>query len=172
MIQIFNDIVTFFVAIGSSLWWFFTNLEIYIIWLIVTYVIIVVALILWLRYSRKTFNTINTLFKVSMDDIYYQVSLLLYNNKDNIYNFKENIPLLLQYKTEEMNKRNKANYYNNYTKLMDEIEYIWNLTENKVQYDRESLDTQHSLVQNLSHTILYLKNSISVLTLWIAKFFL
>ena len=120
---------------------------------------------MWLRYSRKTFNTINTLFKVSMDDIYYQISLLLYNNKDNIYNFKENIPLLLQYKTEEMNKRSKANYYNNYTKLREEIEYIGNLTENKIQYNREVLDTQHSLVQNLSHTILYLKNSLSVLTL-------
>lgn len=146
-------------------------METYIIWLLVIYIIIIISLLFRLQYSRKTFNTINTLFKVSMDDLYYQTSLLLYRHKDDIYDFNTNIPLLLQYKTQEINKRDKATYYHNYIKLIDEIEYIWQLTDSPVQYNRAELDHQHTLVNKLDNTITYIKNSLSILTFWIARLF-
>ncbi len=171
MKQIINDISEFFVIIWSSLWSFFGNMEVYVIWLIIIYIIIIITLILRLQYSRKTFNTINTLFNISMDSLYYQTSLLLYRNKDNIYDFTNSIPLLLQYKTQEINKRDSANYYENYNKLIDEIEYIWQLTDSSIQYNRAELDKQYQIVNKLSQTTTYISNSLSVFTLWIAKLF-
>jgi len=124
MKQILLDIVSFFVAIGSSIGSVFANMEIYLFWVIVLYIITIIVLVFWLQYSRKTFLTVSNIFNISIDNLYYQTSLLLYNHKDNIYNFKENSPLLLQYKTQEISKRDKANYYSNYPKLIEEIEYI------------------------------------------------
>lgn len=171
MRAIANDILEFFVTLWSWLWSFFANLGNYAIGALVIYILIIIALVFWLRYSRKTFNTINTLFKVSMDDLYYQTSLLLYKHQNDIYDFKSNIPLLLQYKSQEINQRDKADYYNNYTKLIDEIEYIWQLTESSISYDRVQLDHQYQLVNWLSQTMSYIKNSLSVLTLGLANIF-
>lgn len=171
MKQILNDIIEFFVTIWSSLWSFFANMETYIIGLVVMYIITIIILIVWLQYSRKTFNTINTLFRVSMDDLYYQISILLYRNKNNIYDFQSNIPLLLQYKTQEIKKKDKAAYYNNYIKLIDEIEYIWQLTDSPITYNRNELNHQYTLVHKLDNTIHQIKNSLSLLTLGLARIF-
>ena len=125
----------------------------------------IVLLIVRLKYSRKTFDVVNNLFSKDMDDLYYQVSLILYNNKEDIHEFKINIPLLLQYKTQEINKKNKANYINNYNKLIDEIDYIGELTNNPINYNRQELDKKYTIAHNLSQNSIYMQNTLSIFTL-------
>lgn len=169
MQQIIKDISNFFSTIWSSLWSFFQNSPTIIIRGIIIYLLIVILIRWRLYYSRKIFHSANTLFRVSMDDLYYQTSLILYKNKWSIYDFQSNIPLLLQYKTQEINKRSKATYYNNYEKLLEEIEYIAQLTNTSLSYNRTELDKQYHTVRSLDHTMNSIYNIFMILTLWIGK---
>lgn len=129
-------------------------------------------IILWIQYTKKTFHTINSLFRVSIDKLYYQTSLILYNNKNTIYNFKENIWLLLQYKTAMIAKKYKALYYEDYEQLIKEIEYIYNLTNTDIaEIWKDTIDKQYQLVKTLQTKLSRLKNIANIYTLWIYKFF-
>lgn len=171
MKQIWNDIINFFINIWSSIWWFFWNIETYLILTLLIYIIIVTLLVIWFRYSRKTFMKVNTLFKKDIDDLYYQTSLILYNNKEDIHEFQSNIPLLLQYKRQEIQRKNKANYISHYNKLIEEIEYIAELTNNSLIYNREELNKKHHLAQNLAQNSSYMQNTLSVFTLGVSNLF-
>ena len=159
MQQIIKDISNFFSTIWSSLWSFFQNSPTIIIRGIIIYLLVVILIRWRLYYSRK----------ISMDDLYYQTSLILYKNKWSIYDFQSNIPLLLQYKTQEINKRSKATYYNNYEKLLEEIEYIAQLTNTSLSYNRTELDKQYHTVRSLDHTMNSIHHIFMILTLWIGK---
>lgn len=172
MQQIGKDFINFFVNLWSGLWSFFSNIENYLIRVILIYIIIIIFLSFWLRYSKKTFAAIILIFDEHMDNLYYDASLRLYNHKDDIHDFSNTIPLLWKYKTEEFTKMDKANYYEHYEKLRDEIEYIWQLVNESITYDRAGLDTEHKLIIKISNNIKYIKRSLLGLTLGIAKFFL
>ena len=171
MKQILNNIIDSFINIWWSIWSFFWNIETYIIRAILIYIIVIVLLVLRLKYSRKTFTSIVTVFDKDIDDLYHRASLILYNNKDNIYEFTSNIPLLLQYKTQEIQKRDKANYYNNYHKLIDEVDYIGQLTDTTIDYNHSDLDAKYTIVHKLSQNISYIQNTLSLFTLWISNLF-
>lgn len=141
--------------------------------ILIIYLIIIIGLVLWLRYSQHIFHTLTTAFRVSIDNLYYTTSLLLYTNKDNIHDFKENIPLLLQYKTNLINKKSQANYYENIDDIIKEVEYIYLLTESQATItDKEQLLAQWQLLQHLSHTINTLKQTLTFLTLGLFQLFL
>ena len=86
-----NDISQIFSVSLSYIRDFFSSTTTNSIRIIIGYVLFLIMIITWIYYSKKTFHTINTLFRVSMDRLYYQTSLILYKNHDTIYNFKENI---------------------------------------------------------------------------------
>lgn len=112
----------------------------------------------------------NTLFRVSMDTLYYESSLLLYTHHNDIYQFKENIPLLLQHKTHLIQKKDKAYYYENFYQLIEEIEYIYQLTESgKIIDNKNDIINQYNIIITLTHTIKNIKNSLTLLTLGIYK---
>ncbi len=134
------------------------------------YIIIIVWLYALLRYTQKTFTTMNTWFRVSIDTLYYNISLLLYQNKDTIYNFKENIPLLLQYKTQLINKKDKAYYYEDCERLITEIEYIYTLTNsNQAVENKDTLIQQSHILLQLTGTIKNIKTTLTIMTLWLYK---
>lgn len=134
------------------------------------YIIIIVWLYALLRYTQKTFTTMNTWFRVSIDTLYYNISLLLYQNKDAIYHFKENIPLLLQYKTQLINKKDKAYYYEDSERLITEIEYIYTLTNsNQAVENKDTLIQQSHILLQLTSTIKNIKTTLTIMTLWLYK---
>jgi hypothetical protein len=138
--------------------------------IIIIYVFILISMIIRLYYSKKTFQQINNLFRVSIDGLYYDISLILYKSKDSIYEFHKNIPLLLNNKTITIAKRERAYYYEDYDKLIEEIEYIYTLTwSDKIIIDKETIDIQHKLLLKLNHTIHSLQNTITMLTLGVSK---
>ena len=137
------------------------------VWIYLTIIITLYAL---LNYSKQTFTKINTLFRVSIDTLYYETSLILYKNKNNIYEFKDNIPLLLQYKTGLINKKDKAYYYENFEKLIEEIEYIYNLTDSdKTLLNKDNIIKQHNILLKLIITISNIEKSLTIITLWLYK---
>ncbi len=140
--------------------------------IVLWYIAFLIMIVLWIQYTKKTFQTINTLFKVSMDKLYYQIALILYNNKNTIYNFKENIWLLLQYKTAMIAKKDKAVYYEDYEQLIKEVEYIYTLTNSDIsEIWRENIDKQYQLVRTLEIKLSRLKNIANICTLGIYKLF-
>lgn len=137
------------------------------VWIYLTIIITLYAL---LNYSKQTFTKINTLFRVSIDTLYYETSLMLYKNKNNIYEFKDNIPLLLQHKTGLINKKDKAYYYENFEKLIEEIEYIYNLTDSdKTLLNKDNIIKQHNILLKLITTISNIEKSLTIITLWLYK---
>ena len=172
MKQLITDIAQWFSALPWVIGWFFDHSGTIILWIIIIYIICIILLSLRLRSANTTFTKLTTLFQEPLDDLYYQTSVILYRQKDNIYDASATIPLLLKYKTEEIAKNDEANYYNNYEKLVQEIDYIGEFTEQKIMYDRPGLDAQHSIIKQFHSTIIRLRMSLLALTLWIAKFFL
>lgn len=140
-----------------------------ILWWII-YILFIISLYIRLYYSNKTFQKINTLFRVSMDTLYYESSLLLYTHHKDIYQFKDNIPLLLQYKTNLIQKKDKAYYYEDFYKLLEEIEYIYQLTEpGKIINNKNDIISQYNIVITLTSTMKNLKNTLTIVTLGIYK---
>ncbi len=140
-----------------------------ILWWII-YILFIVSLYIRLYYSNKTFQKINTLFRVSMDTLYYESSLLLYTHHKDIYQFEENIPLLLQKKTNLIQKKDKAYYYEDFYKLIEEIEYIYQLTKpGKVIDNKNDIISQYNIIITLTSTIKNIKNTLTILTLGIYK---
>ena len=165
-----NDISKIFSVSLSYIRDFFSSTTTNSIRIIIGYVLFLIMIITWIYYSKKTFHTINTLFRVSMDRLYYQTSLILYKNHDTIYNFKENISLLLQYKTSMIEKKDKALYYENYEQLIKEIEYIYTLTSSDSnEIHKEDIDKQYKLVKILENKLSTLQNIANICTLWIYK---
>jgi len=149
---------------------FFEELGQYVILWWIIYVLFIVILYIRLHYSHKTFQKINTLFRVSMDTLYYESSLLLYTHHNNIYQFKENIPLLLQHKTDLLQKKDKAYYYENFYKLIEEIEYIYQLTEpGKIIANKNDIINQYNIIITLTSTIKNIKNTLTIVTFGIYK---
>lgn len=132
-----------------------------------------ISILVWrLHYAHNTFNKINTLFKVSIDNLYYSTSLLLYNNQSNIHDFDTNIALLLEYKTKFIAKKEKAIYHNDFTVLLNEIEYIYKLIDpNKTIENKTTIVSNHELLIKLSHTIDTINNILSISTLHLYKLF-
>jgi len=149
---------------------FFEGLGHYrLLWWII-YILFIISLYIRLYYSNKTFQKINTLFRVSMDTLYYESSLLLYTHHKDIYQFEENIPLLLQHKTNLIQKKDKAYYYEDFYKLIEEIEYIYQLTEpGKIINNKNDIISQYNIVITLTSTIKNIKNILTILTLGIYK---
>ena len=172
MKQIISDILQWFSSLPWAIGWFFDHSGTIILWVIIIYIVCIVLLSLRLRSAWKTFNKLTTLFQESIDDLYYQTSVILYQEKENIIDAPTTIPLLLKYKTEEIAKNSEANYYENYEKLVQEIDYIGELTQQKITYDRTGLDSQQHIIKQFHSTIVRLRMSLLALTLWIAKFFL
>lgn len=157
----------------NSLWYirdFFYDVITHWGWIITGYIIFLIIIFGWIYYSKKTFHSMNTLFRVSMDTLYYKTSIILYNNHSTIYNFKENIGLLLQHKTSMIEQKDKAFYYENYQQLIKEIEYIYTLTDsdsNDIQ--RSKIDEQYNLVKVLQTTLSRLQTIATISTLGIYK---
>jgi hypothetical protein len=106
------------------------------------------------------------LFRVSIDNLYYEVSKLLYEHKDDIHDFKENIPLLLQYKTQTIAKKEKGNYYEDFNNLITEIEYISQLTIQKsILSNKDDINNQYTILMKLINTIKVIRNTITIVTL-------
>lgn len=140
--------------------------------IIIVYLIVLAILVFWFFYSYRVLTKMLVVFRVMMDDLYYQVSSMLYHHRADIYKFEENIPILLQYKTQEFQQKAQANYYHNYEKLIKEIIYISELTNSPLQYDRARLDTQQQLVIKGVATLHSLSRVIGVLTLGVSTFIL
>lgn len=137
-------------------------------WII--YILFIISLYIRLHYSNKTFQKINTLFRVSMDTLYYESSILLYTHHKDIHQFEENIPLLLQNKNNLINKRDKAYYYEDFYKLIEEIEYIYQLIEpGKTIINKNDIINQYNIVITLTNTIKNIKNSLTIFTLGVYK---
>jgi hypothetical protein len=105
-----------------------------------------------------------------MDTLYYESSLLLYTHHKDIYQFEENIPLLLQHKTSLIQKKDKAYYYEDFYKLIEEIEYIYQLIEpGKIINNKNDIISQYNIIITLTSTIKNIKNTLTILTLGIYK---
>lgn len=148
---------------------FSSTLQYWRLWLAL-YTIFIISLYLRLSYSYKTFQKVNTLFRVSMDTLYYEVSILLYKHQNDIHEFKENIPLLLQHKTEFIHKKDNAHYYEDFNQLLQEVEYIYQLTESgKIITNKDEIVNQYNIVITLTNTIKNIKNTLTIFTLGIYK---
>lgn len=167
-----SEIINWWSNIISWIQGFFDQISIYRWLRLFLYIVFLSSLLIRLYYSKKTFQKVNTLFRVSIDNLYYQTSKILYTEKSNIHNFKDNIPLLLQEKTQLINKRSKGNYYEKFDNIISEIEYIFQLTEgNKEISNKNDIKNQHNLLIKLINTINNINNTLAITTLGISKFF-
>ena len=107
-----------------------------------------------------------------MDTLYYESSLLLYTHHKDIHQFEENISLLLKQKTNLINKRDKAYYYEDFYKLIEEIEYLYQLTEpGKIIINKSDIINQYNIIVKLIGTIHHINNTLTIFTLGIYKIF-
>lgn len=151
---------------------FFGQLSHYRLWWWIAYILFIISLYIRLSYSKKTFQKIETLFRVSMDTLYYESSLLLYTHHKDIHQFEENINLLLKQKTDLINKRDKAYYYEDFYKLIEEIEYLYQLTEpGKIIVNKSDIINQYNIIVKLIGTIHHINNTLTIFTLGIYKIF-
>lgn len=156
----------------ADAWWsiadFFVQLRIHSPWIIVLYIFTIIILLVWDYYTRQTYIKANTLFRVLMDHMYYTVSQVLYHHREEIYDFHNTIPILLQHKTDMIAQKAQWLYYNDFDLLIKEVQYIYQLTNtglNDINIDQ--LTEQYAIVKHLKNTTLWLKGILNTMTLWI-----
>jgi FlaA1/EpsC-like NDP-sugar epimerase len=93
---------------------FLTNINSYLIFWWIIYLLCILWLYARMYYANKTYAKIDSLFRLSIDTLYYEISVLLYNHRQDIHEFDTNIPLLLSHKTNLINQRDKAHYYEHF----------------------------------------------------------
>lgn len=106
----------------------------------------------------------------NMDHIRYTISSMLYNNKNNIHDFKNTIPLLLHYKTESL--EHSTPYRSHIDKIISESEYIYNLVGNNESRDYSELKNNAWVLERLFQTKKRLYTLYNILTLGIGTLFL
>lgn len=144
--------------------------RVFIIILVIDLILLIVFGI-GIYYTQWLLKSIGNEFNRKMDDLYYQVSLLLYNNRDSIHEFPNTINYLLNYKTNLIKQGKDAHYYKDYNKLKKEINYIWDLVNTPIQYDQD-LDSKHSSIVSLTAIHKQLKTMLALCSLWISTLFI
>lgn len=137
---------------------------------IIIYVIFLVSLVIRLHYTKKTMITIEKSFNQQLDTLRYQSSKILYQEKNNIHDYTNTIPLLLHNKS-SYREQHKP-YRSQIDKIIDEILYIGQLTNTTISLDQTKIQKTAWFCIKLHHTEQSIKNMITLLSLWLSKLFI
>lgn len=148
---------------------FFAHSHALLLRIAIWYAVVLIVLIMLHQQSKKSFERMNTIFEKSMDDLYYQTSLILYKEWDNLHDRANTIPLLFKHKTDEFTRGSQANYYEHFDKLLEELIYIAELTDQELSYDEEKLRTHQELTNKLFLSYSRIKSSLITRSAGLAK---
>mgnify|MGYP003592697772 FL=1 len=138
--------------------------------LIVIYIGVLWSIVIWIKYTKKVMRKVEYITNKNMDHIRYTVSSMLYNNKNNIHDFKNTIPLLLYYKTESL--EHSIPYRSHIDKIISESDYIYSLVGNNESRDYSELKSNAWVLERLFQTKKRLYTLYNILTLSIGTLFL
>ena len=140
------------------------------IFLIPIYIVLVVITIAWLYYTNKIYRRVSSSLYSWLDQLRYECSRLLYTNKDSLYNFKNNLPLLLHYKTESI--ANPTLLKENSQKIIDEYLYINNLVWSIASIDTAQIQMNAKFLIKLENTKHRLSSFLSLFTVGLSRLFI
>lgn len=138
--------------------------------LIIIYIIFIISLVIRLRYTDKIMISSENIFNKKLDDLWYQCSAILYKEKNNIHDISNTLPLLLHNKSSYA-KEGKP-YRLVIDKLIEEWEYIAQLTDKTIQIDKHNLQRTASFCKKLHAIEHNIKWTLAFISLWISKIFI
>lgn len=140
--------------------------------LIIWYLFFVIILIALYIYVQKTDKHITQLLAKSIDTIIYKQNLVIYANRQNIYNIHESLPILYNYMQTMMADETQRDYKTNYPLLKKDIEYLEQFFTITLPIEWKVSDNIYSLAFSIKDRSEKIKKSLIYMTLGIAKFFL
>lgn len=119
----------------------------------------------------KTYMHIAQVLQKSIDTCLYSQSLFIYQNRHNIYNLSESLPILYAHTQLMLADPSSRDYITIYPQLKKDIEYTEQFFSSSLNIQWKDSDMLYHLAYSMQDRYLLMKNTLKYLTFWLSRFF-